>query len=303
MRFLALVSVLFLTLNANAQDTPRYEAWQSSADGVQTMSDELRRLVDEAARARAADPRFLDDLRALADRYGNPWPVALIREDFRDGDFTFDPAWTIASGEFAMDRTGGLFSNVVAPVASAPPPAQPEPERKVRGEDIARQLLGQLLNPDRQSAQPAPPQQQPAASLHATPAEAYLVQPVSNAFSLTARLAMDAGAGPLTIGFFQGQARRTGYFLEYDPITGLTLLRRGASGGVAMGSGLASLADGADHTVTWTRAGNGEMVVTVDETEALRVTDTGFRDDWSGVVLVNGGGAATLRTLNVFGAH
>lgn len=154
-----------LPFTALAQDKPRYGTWQSDQDQVQTLSEELRRLVDEAARARAADPRFLDDLRALADKYGNPWPHLLVQEDFADRDFMTNPAWTVASGQFDMDWQGGLYSKVEAPAA-------PEPQRKVRGEDIALQLLGQILNQGqgnrRQEASPrsaapaAPPPADPA---------------------------------------------------------------------------------------------------------------------------------------------
>ena len=68
-------------------------------------------------------------------------------------------------------------------------------------------------------------------------------------------------------------------------------------------SGTATLADGADHAVKWTRARDGEMVVSVDGTEAIRVADAAFRDTWSGLTVINGGGAMTLRTLSVFGTR
>ena len=304
MRRLVLLSLFALIpLSTAAQNTPRYGAWQTGKDQLQTMTEELRSLVDEAARARAADPRFLDDLRALADKYGNPWPHLLVREDFRDGNYTVDPAWTVVSGQFEMDWQGGMYSKVVAP--SVPPPAQKEPDRKVRGEDIALQLLGQILNPQAQSGgrqqQASPPPANPPQP--AIPAEAYLAQPVSNAFSLEARLAMEGTAGPVTFGPFQGQRRTAGYFLEYDPVSGLTLQRRGSTGTVPIATGPAQLADGADHTVKWTRARNGDMAVSVDGAEALRVTDTSFRDAWSGVSYRNGGGAMTLRAIEVFGTR
>ena len=43
------------------------------------LLDELNGLVDEAERGRAADPRFLRDLRDLARRYAWPWPRLSIR--------------------------------------------------------------------------------------------------------------------------------------------------------------------------------------------------------------------------------
>ena len=116
-----------LPFTALAQDKPRYGTWQSDQDQVQTLAEELLRQVDEAARARAADPRFLDDLRALADKYVNPWPHLLVQEDFANRDFTANPAWTVASGQFDMDWQGGLYSKLEAPAAPGPQAAQPEP--------------------------------------------------------------------------------------------------------------------------------------------------------------------------------
>ncbi len=305
MRSLVLAS-LIAAMSASAalaQDKPRYGSWQTGQDQLQSMTEALRRLLDEAARARAADPRFLEDLRALADRYGNPWPHVLVQEDFRDGNFTADPAWTVASGQFDMGRQGGLFSRVTAP-APAPPPVQKEPERKVRGEDIALKLLGQILNPDKGDARQTSPQPPvPAAPLPAIPAEAYLAQPIPNAFSISARLAMESTAGPVTLAVFQGQLRNIGYFLDYDSIEGLRLRRRGASNTETIATGPAVLADGADHAIEWTRSRTGEMVVSVDGAEIFRVTDASFRDAWSGVSFVNGGGAMTLRAIGVYGTR
>lgn len=64
--------------------------------------------------------------------------------------------------------------------------------------------------------------------------------------------------------------------MTFDPIEGLQLQRRGASGAIALASGASSLADGTDHIVKCTRAQIGETVASVDDTETLRVTDANF---------------------------
>lgn len=288
--------------SAVAADKPRYGSWQAPQDQTQALTEELRRLVDEAARARAADPRFLEDLRALADRYGKPVVEILISDDFSDGDFTANPEWNIASGRFEMDWQGGLHSNVTAPQAAAQP-AQKEPAKRERGEDIALRLLGQILNPDQGRRAQSSQQAAAPAAPPVIPAEAYLVEPVSNAFTLTATLAMEASAGPVSFAVYQGKQRSIGYFLVYDPTDGLMLQRRGARGSVTIATGAAQLADGANHVVNWNRTENGDMTVSVDDLETLRVTDSNFRDDWDGISVINGGGAMTLRAVTVSGTR
>ena len=60
---------------------------------VQALAKELEALIDEAERARAADPRFLEDLRDKIAEYSAAAAVAvpreaLIQDDFSDGDIT-----------------------------------------------------------------------------------------------------------------------------------------------------------------------------------------------------------------------
>ena len=79
---------------------------EKNTNQVEKIVEDLRRLIEEADRARAADPLFLRDLCALANRYTNPWRKRLVYDDFGDGDYTRSPAWTVTAGEFFIDRTG-----------------------------------------------------------------------------------------------------------------------------------------------------------------------------------------------------
>ncbi len=111
-RRLIAATLSFAVSGAGAEET-RYAPWGGDADQVQELVDALRRLVDEAEQARAADPRFLSDLRALANRHDRHWQTRLLSEDFRDGDFTRNPAWVRHSGKFEVTFSG-LLSRAVA---------------------------------------------------------------------------------------------------------------------------------------------------------------------------------------------
>ncbi len=136
------VTVLTISLAASAlaQTENRYGSWQkNSPQGQSDLLQELDGLVGEAEQARAADPRFLRDLRALIRRHSNAWPVALIYDDFADGNFTANPAWSVASGSFRVLRGGGLHT------AANEQTRNQEPRRKEDSRDAAVRLLGQLL--------------------------------------------------------------------------------------------------------------------------------------------------------------
>lgn len=69
---------------------------------------ELKGLVGEAERMRAADPQFLRDLRRLARRYSWPWSKLVAADDFGDGDYVKNPRWTVVSGNFRVGYDGLL---------------------------------------------------------------------------------------------------------------------------------------------------------------------------------------------------
>jgi hypothetical protein len=120
-RTLCLATVFGLGLgSAMAQDSTKYQQWPGADAGsgdVETLVQDLEKLIDQAETDRAADPQFLEDLRGVLADYQNPWSERLLYDDFRDGNYTGNPKWTVSSGAFKVDTKGnniGLRSTIVA---------------------------------------------------------------------------------------------------------------------------------------------------------------------------------------------
>jgi hypothetical protein len=122
-----IVSLLILLTAGPAGAQQTYSTW-SNPDGsaaasqsrMQELVDELNSLIDKAEQARAANPKFLRDLRDLARGYHRPWRKKVLDDSFIDGDFTANPTWTVASGKYWVEKGWGLRSAVEPQAQQAP---------------------------------------------------------------------------------------------------------------------------------------------------------------------------------------
>ena len=318
-----------LATPAAADDESRYSEWRPEGDeaaqssALDALAQELKALIEEAARASAADPRFLQDLRdRIAAHVADARPrTALVRDDFSDGDYTDDPRWTVVSGSFSVDRGRGLLTAV--PLAKARGSGSDDPldalldtggailegtgelldsganalDDLLSGEMKLDDLLGGGARDAKEDTGPAGPE----------PAEIALAAAIPNAFALELEMtSRSAGKGALLeIDLFQGGAGAAGYRLAYRPgsLAALVLSRFGRRGVVVIGEyrDKLQLEDGQSHTVALVRAGDGTMTASVDGSEVIQVKSSAFKDPFDGVSLVNGGGDYAIRSVAVYG--
>lgn len=283
------IVALALPFAASAQSS-RYGTWQQGGVDGGALLKELGKLIDEAERARAADPRFIRDLRSLVRRHGNPWQVSLLNETFSDGDFTRNPAWTVASGKFKATRQGGLSSDV------AIYRSQSGSGGRQSKETVAIQLLGALLSKDQD-------RDSGRGGYERGPAEIYLPLKISNSFSMQVDFGGRGEGGVFEFRVYQGKRRLRGYVLAYSDQAGLTLMRRNRGSEEVLQSARLKqgLLDGVEHKIVWTRARDGEMAVSVDDKEVFRVVDLGLSDPFEGFRMVNGGGQQVLFGVRIDG--
>lgn len=283
----------------------KYAPWQDpnaakqSVQKSQALIDELNKLIDDAEKSRAADPRFLSDLRDLARRHERPWRVTLVSDDFSDGNFTQNPVWKVTAGKFWIEKGYGLRGTATETQPTS------DGQKKVRGEDVATQLLGSILNQALGGRQEG--QQQTAAPPASPRAAISLPRRISNAFALRLEMNSWKEEGRLEIGPYQGAQPVAGYRLVYRSggTPSLQLVRVSSRGTTVLVSDPKSvkLEDRRNHVVEWTRDRAGVMVVRIDGSERIRANDNGFRDDFSGFQLVNVGGDYTLGRITIEGTN
>jgi hypothetical protein len=315
MRVLAasMLALSALTIPADAQQTRYSRDWGRTGQAAEAvdpadaklrhLTDELKALVDEAARARAADPRFLKDLRELARRYEWAWTRRIVRDDFADGDWTHNPTWAVWGSELLVEGWNGVTMRAVR---SAAPPAPARGDRNDK-KDLTGALigtfLGQIARPEgRESGgNQAPPPASPAAEVGMKLAVA-----VPNAFAIRVALASASpGTGRFEVGVTSGQ-NNAGYRLAYNaggsPAFELVRVSQYGSAVIEVAGGPLKLEDGKLHTIQMTRDARDEIAVAVDGKELARIRDRAFGDAFDGILLVDKAGEVRIRSVEVYGA-
>lgn len=286
-----ILACLVLSLPAAAQQQ-KYAPWIDPGapkvnEQLQEFIGRLKGLIDEAESSRAANPRFLRDLRNLAEGVDRPWRKNVLFDDFSDGDYTAAPVWTVTGGRFEIVRDWGLRSTVQA---------APEP-RNLSGEQAAFVFLGKILDKSLRKKETAVESGGDAA-IHVPAA-------ISNAFAIKVELSSWKPDGRFEFGPYLGEAGGAGYSLSYRPGRPLELLSVSGQGARVIDRGLAplSLEDKRAHFIEWTRHADGRMAVSVDATEVLTTQDRGFAGAFDGFRLVNRGGDFIVRSVSIEGVE
>lgn len=307
MRILLILPLLF-ALSLPVQAQTKYSAWsnpdQKANGNTRELVERLDKLINEAEKARAADPAFLRDLRNLARSYdtqgsqaaNQPATIVVLSDDFHDGDFTANPTWTVTEGRYWIEQGWGLRSAI----AVVDPNQQQQQTKKSSGRDAALALLGAVLNQSAGgNATSTNTAEAKNSAIHAQAA-------IANAFALEFEFSSweqkdQPSGGRFEIGPYQGTDRSSGYRLAYTPGKGLTLLIVSPQGQkvIDQQAGPMALEDKKPHIVSWTRDGRGKMSVSVDGREILAAVDLGFRDSFQGLSLSNGGGDFIIKRITV----
>jgi hypothetical protein len=271
-----------------AADTssPRYAPWQGNqAPGqIDSLIENLQGLIDEADKARAADPRFIQDLRDVLSRYqrggtgGSGAMTRLLRDDFRDGDFASNPPWTVSAGQWDVDRNRGLHSIVGTGGSNKP---------------NVSNLLGNLL-------------QQQGGGGNAQYASIYTQLRIGRAFSVQVDIA-SRNMGRVDFGPYSGRAGDSGYRVAYSPGNngGLELQSFGDGGSETLGrwDGSIDTSNKRVHSIKLTRDNRGWLEVSLDGQRVIREQDQGPGQGYDGFLMINSDGEHWIRSVAIDGSR
>jgi len=299
-----------LSFNAQAeQDRQHYGAWNDPnapqapserSQSLKQMTKELKALVKKAEQDRAANPRFIQDLKSLADRYENPWQMNVLSDDFRDGDYIHNPRWSVTSGKYWVEQGYGLRNEITTPSTDKKAQAKPQ---KLSKEALAFSILGAVLKGNKANLNQPPPAQSVS-----KPAMILTRVQIPNRFKATWALSSWRAQGRFEIGLVQGTGG-SGYRLSYTPgINGgqsqLELLKvsiRGQS--VIDVVQIPSLEDKRVHKLTWSRTSGGRMKVLIDEKKMLSSRDKSFQDAFNSLQMISDGTDVIVRSVSILGTR
>ena len=294
----AFVFAVFLTLTSVLPVQAQTDHGLEGEGRTQELVDHLKDLIRGAEQDRRSNFSITKQLRVLVRRYDWPWRVSLLYDDFRDGDYTYNPRWIGNQGEFWVARGAGLRSRV-DPVTSRTYRAS---DRKSDGG--ALEILGELLlgGREREAGEP-----QTSAK---SDAEIFTRVGISNAFAAKVQLNFRSYGDlhtRLEFGPFQGEERASGYRLVYESgrTPTLSLLRSGLnrSAVIEMVNQGIIMEDGNVHTIEWRRGHDGEMIVLLDNDEVIRTIDRAHDGPFDGFAVINKGGEFEVKQVSIFGTQ
>lgn len=206
--------------------------------------------------------------------------VTLLSDDFEDGDYTSNPRWRIATGEFSV-RNGGLTSRM-------------DPPHRDTMEGVGLELLGSVL--ERELGIRLPSQ--------GGVATAHTAVSIPESFRITTELSgRDLAGGQVNIGPYRDSQLGHGYRLAYldNNAESLALLRMTQDDQLVLDSTSLSLANDQTVSLDWERQEDGTMTVALNGNVVLQARDRTFSEGFDGFSLINAGGEWTLHSVTIEG--
>ncbi|MFC1823938.1 hypothetical protein ACFL9T_14605 [Thermodesulfobacteriota bacterium] len=259
------------------------EPGDPSQQSLNALLKELEKKIEDADKRMIAHPKFLDELRAMVEKYRSQLREVYFRENFADGDYKLDPGWIVNSGRFQVTPSRRLWSRIYAEPPSTPSTGNEKP-------DPVGIILKELM---RQKTEDV-------AKKESLPAEKdaviHTLTRIGPAFEMDMIFVSESRWGSMEIVLLGGNPPIPRYRMVYHAAASaerpIQIVRERGSRKYLLESALKypSLDDGVPHRIQWIRDFQGRMIVLVDGKEVLSTIEVFYRTDFTGLALENHGG-------------
>ena len=259
---------------------------------LEPLIDELRALVATAERQNLADPSLIARLRAFMAKHDFPWKHSVFSDDFRDGNYTVNPAWEVLEGSYRIDSRYGLVAR---------PTLANTRSRRSNSNDLAAQIFSQLLQQRKRS-------DSGSTNAPQTVARIQVEQRIANAFAVDTRVSAIGQGGELVVSVAQSKTlpETAAYRLTIQNTVaeGVVLTRRTPRGDLVLGSHGQALQPNQRgyHDFQWQRDKSGHMTIAHNGTTLFSVRDNGIRNAFAHLILESQGAETGVRSVRVSGA-
>ena len=265
-------------------------------EALESMLNELQQTIDDADKRMVAHPRFLEELREMVKRYRAKLRNIYLFEDFSDGDITADPNWSVISGKFRVTADSRLWSQVYVDASYQGSTSSSEESNPFAI------ILGEIAKAQ---------EKKKAKKQGAATDENAVIQtivPIGPAFEVDLTFTSDSSRGAMQIVMLGGSPARAYYRLVYHASPSadrpIKIIRQRGSKQFIIDTATQypNLDDGAPHQLQWIRDSAGSMRVMIDGNEVLNTVELYYKEDFSGLALVNAGGTYSWGPIQVLQA-
>ena len=250
---------------------------------LKELLTELEEKIQDADERMVAHPKFLDELRALIDKFRGKLRQVFLKEDFADGDYRTNPTWIVDSGRFQMTPSQRLYSRV--PVDRPTTTTTSREKSDVVGVLLQEVMRSALEKEGKRESAPVPSK----ASIHT------LTQ-IGPAFEVDLSFVSQSPWGSMELVLLGGEPAIARYRMIYHAAPSadrpIQIIRERGSRRYTIESATLypDLDDGVPHRLQWIRDYRGQMRVLVDGEEVLSTVEVFYQTDFAGLSLVNRGG-------------
>ncbi|MCP4023940.1 MAG: hypothetical protein GY729_19010 [Desulfobacteraceae bacterium] len=274
---------------------------------LKSMITELETKIKDADKRMVAHPTFLEELRELIEKYKASIRKLYFKDSFMDKNFSKAPKWTVTSGTFFVNDALRLSTSVYVE------PSEPQKETSTQQgtKSVEEQAIGLVLDnlfgTPKKEADTQDTQTQETKK-ETTPASILSKTDIPPDFEINVEFLSNSQWGDFEIILLGKKTFIPRYRLSYKAVSSgdrpMELIRESKKRKFVIEAATKYPAtdDGKLHKISWIRYQNGAMTILMDNKVILETYEVYFRDNFTGISILNNGGSYEFASVEIFKA-